>query len=548
MKRRFLHASLVSCLALGVWGATIPSDAQGQQQGALVIRGGTLIDGNGGAPVANSVVVIQGNRITAAGPAAQVQVPAGAQVIEANGKWVLPGLIDAKSNWYWEYGEASLVWGMTSAMVSGGRNDVGTATRDAINHGMIRGPRLYQTYITVDGRGPDGSRPVGYAPGDGGAGAGSSEEVLTWVRRSIEGGADFITFGNGDGPPEIWQAGIDEAERAGMAVVYRAMGPQTRAREVCNMVDGAVYIHTGNVGAQIARDEAKWATYTGLPPDAYSEMDNAKADAMIQHLVGCNAYLEPDLMAADRGFHRNWARVQQEDRGFLSDPNLRAYYPMHSYAGVLENHKSPDTYLNPNQLEVRAAGFAGHVAFLKRFVDAGGKIVAASDNPQSHPGLGLHQEITAYVEDVGLTPMQAIQSATKWVAEGFKEPDLGVIAAGKLADVIVVNANPLQDIKNLRQIDTVILDGKVVDRSYTPWFNGYIFTNSRLNNEWSIVGDAQWAAQLKDATWNPNARNGGFGNSGGINSEKSPTPGIEAIMPYVAKQGSPATLIGTPHC
>jgi len=58
MKRRFLHASLVSCLALGVWGATISSDAQGQQQGALVIRGGTLIDGNGGAPVANSAVIL----------------------------------------------------------------------------------------------------------------------------------------------------------------------------------------------------------------------------------------------------------------------------------------------------------------------------------------------------------------------------------------------------------------------------------------------------------------------------------------------------------
>jgi imidazolonepropionase-like amidohydrolase len=528
-------------MALALSASVMPLDAQGQQQPVLVIRGGTLIDGNGGAPVQNATVIVTGNRITQVGR--NLRVPAGARVVEANGKWVLPGLIDAKSNWYWEYGEAALYWGVTSAMVSGGRNDVGTATRDAINHGMMIGPRLFQTYVAIGGKGPMGQLPDNYVPGEGGSRAGTSEEVVMWTKRAIEGGADFITYGDGNGPANIWQEGIREAERAGKAIVYRAMGPQTRAKEVCAMGNGIVYVHTGNVGAQIARDETKWATYTGLPPDPFSEMDDAKARAAIQQLVRCNAYLEPDLMAADKGFHKNWARVMQENKEFLNDPNLKAYYPLHSYHGVIENHKSPETYLTPQQMQVRAAGFAGHTRFLKMFVDAGGKIVAASDNPQSHPGLGMHQEMTAFVEDVGLTPMQGILSGTKWVAEGFKTPDLGVIAQGKLADIIIVNANPLQDIKNLRQIDTVILDGKVVDRTYHPNYNGHIFTNSRDNNEWSIVGDEGWASALKEATWNPNARNGGFGGAGGIDSEKSPTPGIEKIMPYVAKQGSQATEV-----
>ena len=84
--------------------------AQGQQQ-VLVIQGGTLIDGNGGAPVPNSVIVIQGNRITAVGRAGAVQVPAGATVINATGKWITPGLIDSMAIGNWMYGEAYLHFG-----------------------------------------------------------------------------------------------------------------------------------------------------------------------------------------------------------------------------------------------------------------------------------------------------------------------------------------------------------------------------------------------------------------------------------------------------
>ena len=75
----------------------MPVEAQAPQ--ALVIQGATLIDGNGGVPVANSVIVIQGNRIAAAGAAGQVQVPQGAQTIDARGKFVVPGLWDAQTNY-----------------------------------------------------------------------------------------------------------------------------------------------------------------------------------------------------------------------------------------------------------------------------------------------------------------------------------------------------------------------------------------------------------------------------------------------------------------
>src|SRR3954470_17946962 len=104
MRNMLFGGSLGSCLAVLMSGVLGPVDAQQPQ--ALVIQGGTLIDGNGGAPVPNSVIVIQGNRIMAVGRGGQVQVPAGVTVINAAGKWVTPGLIDAKSNWNWPYGEA----------------------------------------------------------------------------------------------------------------------------------------------------------------------------------------------------------------------------------------------------------------------------------------------------------------------------------------------------------------------------------------------------------------------------------------------------------
>src|SRR5579864_3110716 len=103
-----MAAAAVMALAAG-----LAAHAQGQQQ-VLVIQGGTLVDGNGGAPVPNSVIVITGNRITAVGRAGQVQVPAGARVIDATGKWITPGLFDSMSAGNWMYGEAYLYWGVTS--------------------------------------------------------------------------------------------------------------------------------------------------------------------------------------------------------------------------------------------------------------------------------------------------------------------------------------------------------------------------------------------------------------------------------------------------
>jgi hypothetical protein len=173
-------------------------------------------------------------------------------------------------------------------------------------------------------------------------------------------------------------------------------------------------------------------------------------------------------------------------------------------------------------------------------------VVAASDIYQSPPGLGLHQEMTVYQDDVKMPRMKIIQSATSWVADHFHMKDIGRIEQGKLADVLIVNADPLADIMNLRKIDTVMKDGKVVDREYHPWYKGWLFANARDDEGGPVVEKDAWVAALKGATWRPNAGPTLLFIQGPAapfptvpDLWASPTPAIEAMSPHTIIQGSP---------
>ncbi len=547
MKKVLFRGSLVSALALIAAAGLDRSDAQQQQ--ALVIQGGTLIDGNGGAPLANSVVVIQGNRITAVGTAGQVQIPAGATVINAAGKWVTPGLIDAKSNWNWPYGEAYLRYGVTSAMVTGTRNDTGIADRDAVEHGVFPGPRLYQGVVNLQGPGVDGKRRDNYRPGAGARVVRDPQDAREKVRMNIEGGADFIGVADGDGVPEIFDAIVDEAHKAGKAAILRCVGPGTRGQR-CIETGTDVMIHTGEIGVDMNKDYDKWKNYIALPPDAYCEMDPAKEAAMVAFIASHNTALEPDMMATDRGFPSMWERVQKEDRELFSDPVLRSYYPQYMIEHTLENVQSAKERLTPEQYEHRMCGYKNHAKFLHDVVEAGGHIVAASDIYQSPPGLGLLQEMEVYDKDVKMPRMKIIQSATKWVADHFKMKDIGTVEPGKLADIDIVNADPLADIMNMRKLDAVIKDGKVVDREYHPWYKGWLFAGSRDEEGSSVVEREGWVAALKQATWRPNAGPTNLNIQGPAapyapvpDMWASPTPAIESIGPHTVIQGSPTQTL-----
>ena len=544
MKTKLL--GMASVLVLGI-GLGLAADAQGQA--ALVIQGGTLIDGNGGAPLANSVIVIQGNRITAVGAAGQVQVPAGAQVINANGKWITPGLIDAMAGGYWMYGEGYLHWGVTSVVVNGARGDEGIAMRDAINHGIFIGPRMFQTVTDVGGRNLK-----------------SVDDARAQARAIIASGADVLGTNDGDAPPEVFAAYADEAHKAGKGVVMRCVGPATRGKS-CVLAGADVMLHTGEIGNEINKNPDKWKDYIGLPPDGYCDMDPAKEKDMIAFLVAHNSAPVPNFMAADRGFASSWHRVQQEDRELFSDPNLLAYYPDYAIQDLYDNVKSPEEDLTPDQINLRTCGFKNHAKFIGDLIAAGGHALVSMDDTQSAPGLGVQQDMAVFQEDAHVPPMKIIQAASKWAADHFHLKDLGTIEAGKFADIDIVTADPTKDIMNMRKLDTVIKDGKVIDRAFHPWYQGYMFANDRVSYDLLPVSNPAFVNALKQVSARgqavpkpymtvtaPNGKDVGIlpgvadirkgpGPGPVPDYTLSPTPGIETIAPRTIIQGAPDTVV-----
>ena len=113
-----------------------------------MIEGGTLIDGNGGTPVKDSVVVIEGNKITKVSSKGQTPYPANAWIIKADGKYVLPGLFDSQNSYRWYFGEGMLNHGITSTIDVGTTGETAVPYRDAVFHGKARTAGVYRRIET----------------------------------------------------------------------------------------------------------------------------------------------------------------------------------------------------------------------------------------------------------------------------------------------------------------------------------------------------------------------------------------------------------------
>jgi hypothetical protein len=184
--------------------------------------------------------------------------------------------------------------------------------------------------------------------------------------------------------------------------------------------------------------------------------------------------------------------------------------------------------------ERRQKAYLNMIRFHRMLIEAGGHpLIGGDTNAGKVAGFVVHDEMEIWQEG-GIRPMQIIQAATKWVAEGMKVIDkIGTIEKGKIADLVIVNANPLEDIANLRQIDTVIFDGKVADRGFHAWY-GTPFGGSV--DDIRAVEDLAWVKRLRQE----------YPGGGGQNLPdpmESPQPAIMAISPVVVTQGAPTTTL-----
>ena len=527
MWKTVFRSSVVAFSALLMWGAAGPVSAQGQA--ALVIQGGTLLDGNGGPAVPNSVIVIQGNQITAVGRAGAVQVPAGAQVINANGKWIVPGLWDSQTNYSTFWGELYLNQGVTSQIDIGLGGEDSIPYKDAVNRGLIRGPREFAGVAHFGG--VNANEISGYeTPFDGRQLPKTLDDVKKGTDALLDAGADMVMFHSGDWDPAWVKWACDEAHMRGKPCTQRAGGPKMGPRDAAAAgVD--LFHHSTGVAQAIMKD----GTTTNNDLERYAAMDDAKAKDLIAVLSKAHVFLVPNVIHMAPGYPKDWARMDAEVMKAFSDPALMAYYDPEFFTEQRQTRTRVD---QGDARAKRMPGYLNAIRFHKMYIEAGGKALIGGDtNAGKAPGFIVHEEMEAWQEG-GIPRPQILMAATKWPAEAMRVQDkLGTIEPNHLADLLIVNADPMVDIANLRQIDNLVMNGKVVDRtfhaSYTVPFEG------RDADERYSVEDQGWVRALKREA-GPDGGRGGAPTAAPDPIE-SPQPAIETIAPTMVVQGSPST-------
>ena len=504
-------------------------------QAPIVIEGGTLIDGNGGAPVADSVVIIEGNKITAVSKKGQATYPAGAQVIKADGKFVLPGLIDAQVSYSWPFGEAMLINGITSTIDIGNGGEVAVAQATGSRLGKIRAPREFTSIAHINGvgeprwnTGMESALTPAHVPK-------TVDEMRDLVRKLLATGADYINFQDGSIPLDLYKAGVEEAKKAGKAVLVRSYGPLVFPKEAATLGIAGI-THSAGVAAAVSSEEFMKGRVDDAELDLYAKMDDNKAQELVKALVAGKTALVPNFVMQYPGYPKDWARFEAESRKMFSDPNLLAYYPADMLQTTLGSFGRMD---RAEDRQRRMKGFQNALRVHKMLVDAGGHVVAGGNtNATKVPGLNLHFEMQIFAE-AGFTPMQIIQSATKWGAEMINQQDqIGSIGVGKLADVLIVNDDPLKSVNNLEKVDTVILDGKVVDRTFHSYYSTPFL--SIANGGSPTVDGLPWVGAAKSVLQRRGTEEGPVARpaAGLANPTLSPQPFVESIEPVMVTEGS----------
>ena len=554
---------------VGVWlavAADPPPSVYAQTAAAriLVIDGGTLIDGTGSAPVRDVQIVIEGDRIRGVGRKGQAP-PSGAQVINADGKFIVPGLWDGLANFLWYQGEIFLNNGVTSFIGIGDMGEVFALYDEGLKRGKLRGPRAFDWPVHFQG--PAGNLTGLESPFDSPHPIATVEEARVWTKRVLDLGGYGVSFQNGAVSQDIFKAAVEVAHATGKPIGIRA-GGNISARDAALL--GADFIpRSQGVAAVVTNMPAVAAPAGGFGGpnelDQWAQMDEAKAAEMIKVLVQQKTALIPSFIQKAPGLPTGWNRFELQARRLFADPFLMAYYPAARAQTILWNYLDPPD-VRPDVIDVRRRGYQNALRFHRMLIEAGGRVLVGTDGGNfSLPGLGVHHEMQVFAEDMRLTPMQIIQAATRWPAETMRAQDrLGTIAAGKLADVLIVDADPLQDIKNLQQIFAVVANGSLQDGKYHASYWSPFQGDGPITLP--VVDDIGWAVNVRRQAPGrggaPPGLEGGRGAAppvpplpAGFGNARQPQPTIETIdsgrrdysapdfSKVVVKEGSPTITV-----
>jgi imidazolonepropionase-like amidohydrolase len=438
---------------------------------ALVLQGGRLIDGTGRPPLENSVIVIEAGRFKAIGRSGEIPIPAGAQVIDVKGKTVLPGFIDGHGHLEDFHGELYLHFGITTCAQIELYQDGpwSRAQKEGTRLGKIRGPRIWMTGRGIGGP-LDEHDAFGSRTARGNITVTTPEEARKEVQRKKELDCDIIKL-NEFLPFELAKVVIDEAHRLGLPVAAHSLDAIETAKAGADSIEhiwavGYSSILYAPARRKLAEDRLGGKIDQEIAGAFYQTQNYDRViGAMVEHQVAWTPtiakWLRPLSPSADR--FRERENQILNDAGTGLPPAVRAVTD-NAYDKLFKRYTR-------EQLDFARIGYDKTNEFIYRFVEAGGILKEGSDPPRGMAALLMHQALVMDVE-AGVPPMTAIQAATLNVAKTFgKDKDYGSVEPGKVADLSIVEGDPLQDIWMTQNVKMVVMDGKVIDIGFHQYKN-----------------------------------------------------------------------------
>jgi len=415
--------------------------------GKTAYVGAEVFDGTGAPLLLDAVILVSlDGHIEAIGTPDQVPIPRGATEIRLDGKWVIPGLIDAHTHAEtWTLGRF-IAYGVTSIRDVGGQQQTVMNLRDQVLLGGMLGPRMYVSGAVIDGPSPTRETATSVAS-------------PTEARRAI----DQLTL------LEATQAKIytkidrrllrplmDEARELNLPVTGHLgkVDAVTAARLGVKTLEHM----TGVVEAASDSPSRYYSAHSrffrgwNLVQRSWSQLDSARYERTARQLVELGVRIVPTLI-----LHETWAHLL--DNSFTEQLDLSGVPDSIQGAWNVPGLVRRAGITSANFQAFRRSRFAQD-RFVRMYHRAGGTVAAGSDAPNQllAPGASLHDEMAMLVR-AGLLPRDALLAATRNVAALLEADSIGVIRAGGVADFVVLDANPLEDIQNTKRINRVVVRG-----------------------------------------------------------------------------------------